>query len=99
MTSGGLIHTGVAQLVEYRSPKPAVGSSSLSSRAKINDMNKIINYVKESYNELVYKVTWPTYKELTSSAVAVLYASILIALVVFVMDFCFQNVMEFVYPR
>ena len=27
-------HTGVAQLVEYRSPKPAVGSSSLSSRAK-----------------------------------------------------------------
>ena len=96
MTSGGLIHTGVAQLVEYRSPKPAVGSSSLSSRAKINDMNKIINYVKESYNELVYKVTWPTYKELTSSAVAVLYASILIALVVFVMDFCFQNVMEFV---
>lgn len=97
--SGGLIHTGVAQLVEYRSPKPAVGSSSLSSRAKINDMNKIINYVKESYNELVYKVTWPTYKELTSSAVAVLYASILIALVVFVMDFCFQNVMEFVYPR
>ncbi len=99
MTSGGLIHTGVAQLVEYRSPKPAVGSSSLSSRAKINDMNKIINYVKESYNELVYKVSWPTYKELTSSAVAVLYASILIALVVFVMDFCFQNVMEFVYPR
>ena len=99
MTSGGLIHTGVAQLVEYRSPKPAVGSSSLSSRAKINDMNKIINYVKESYNELIYKVTWPTYKELTSSAVAVLYASILIALVVFVMDFCFQNVMEFVYPR
>ena len=99
MTSGGLIHTGVAQLVEHRSPKPAVGSSSLSSRAKINDMNKIINYVKESYNELVYKVTWPTYKELTSSAVAVLYASILIALVVFVMDFCFQNVMEFVYPR
>ena len=86
-------------MVEYRSPKPAVGSSSLSSRAKINDMNKIINYVKESYNELVYKVTWPTYKELTSSAVAVLYASILIALVVFVMDFCFQNVMEFVYPR
>ena len=28
-------HTGVAQLVEYRSPKPAVGSSSLSSRAKL----------------------------------------------------------------
>ena len=86
-------------MVEYRSPKPAVGSSSLSSRANNNDMNKIINYVKETYNELVYKVSWPTYKELTNSAVAVLYASILIALVVFVMDFCFQNVMELVYPN
>ena len=62
-------------------------------------MNKIINYVKETYNELVHKVSWPTYKELTNSAVAVLYASILIALVVFVMDFCFQNVMELVYPN
>ena len=61
-------------------------------------MNKIINYCKETYNELVHKVSWPTYKELTNSAVAVLYASILIAVVVFVMDFCFQNVMEFVYP-
>ena len=28
-------NTGVAQLVEHRSPKPGVGSSSLSSRAKI----------------------------------------------------------------
>ncbi len=26
-------HTGVAQLVEHRSPKPRVGSSNLSSRA------------------------------------------------------------------
>ncbi len=29
-------NTGVAQLVEHRSPKPGVGSSSLSSRANIN---------------------------------------------------------------
>jgi hypothetical protein len=28
------INTGVAQLVEHWSPKPGVGSSSLSSRAK-----------------------------------------------------------------
>ena len=27
-------HTGIAQLVEHRSPKPGVGSSSLSARAK-----------------------------------------------------------------
>ncbi|MCL1615326.1 preprotein translocase subunit SecE [Bacteroides sp. ET71] len=62
-------------------------------------MKKIVTYLKESYDELVHKVSWPTYAELTSSAVAVLYASLLIALVVFVMDFCFQHVMEFVYPH
>ena len=90
---------GVAQLVEHRSPKPGVGSSSLSSRANIIAMKKIVTYLKESYDELVHKVSWPTYAELTSSAVAVLYASLLIALVVFVMDFCFQHVMEFVYPH
>ena len=86
-------------MVEYRSPKPAVGSSSLSSRAKSITMKKVITYLKETYNELVHKVSWPTYSELTNSAVAVLYASLIIALVVFVMDFCFENVMEFVYPR
>ncbi|MCR4765441.1 MAG: preprotein translocase subunit SecE [Bacteroidaceae bacterium] len=62
-------------------------------------MNKVVAYLKETYDELVHKVTWPTYSELTNSAVAVLYASLIIALVVFVMDFCFQNIMEFVYPK
>ena len=32
---GLIIYTGVAQLVEHRSPKPGVGSSSLSSRANL----------------------------------------------------------------
>ena len=86
-------------MVECRSPKPKVGSSSLSSRANTYDMNKLVAYLKETYDELVHKVTWPTYTELTNSAVAVLYASLIIALVVFVMDFCFQNIMEFVYPK
>lgn len=62
-------------------------------------MKKVITYLKETYNELVHKVSWPTYSELTNSAVAVLYASLIIALIVFVMDFCFENIMEFVYPR
>ena len=95
-----LIFTGVAQLVEHRSPKPGVGSSSLSSRANIIEMKKVIAYIKESYDELVHKVSWPTYSELTNSAVVVLYASLLIALVVFAMDFCFQNFMEkIIYPH
>ncbi len=99
MSGTDYVQTGVAQLVEHRSPKPGVGSSSLSSRANFIAMKKIVNYIKETYDELVHKVSWPTYAELTNSAVVVLYASLLIALVVFVMDFCFQHVMEFVYPH
>ena len=55
---------------------------------------KITNYCKESYDELVHKVSWPTRKELSSSAVVVLYASLLIALVVFLMDSAFQFLMD-----
>ncbi|MBE6288514.1 MAG: preprotein translocase subunit SecE [Mediterranea massiliensis] len=62
-------------------------------------MKKIVAYLKETYNELVHKVSWPTYSELTNSAVVVLYASLLIALVVFLMDTCFENVMELIYPH
>ena len=54
---------------------------------------------KESYNELVGKVTWPTRKELFSSAIVVLQASLLFALVVFSMDQVFQFVMEIIYPH
>ena len=61
---------------------------------------KIANNFKESYNELVHKVTWPTSKELSSSAVVVLTASLLIALVVFLMDSAFQFIMEdVIYPH
>ena len=61
---------------------------------------KVANYCKESYDELVHKVSWPTRKELDSSAVVVLYASLLIALVVFLMDSAFQFVMEdIIYPH
>ena len=59
----------------------------------------MIKKIKESYSELVHKVSWPTMSELTSSAVVVLEASLLIALVVFSMDQVFQMVMEFVYPH
>ena len=60
---------------------------------------RFFNYCKESYEELVHKTTWPTRSELFNSAIVVLSASLLIAVVVFVMDFCFQHVMELVYPN
>lgn len=46
-------------------------------------------YITEAYNELMYKVTWPTAKELQSTSTVVIIASIIFALIVFVMDFIF----------
>jgi preprotein translocase subunit SecE len=60
-------------------------------------MNKIVNYIKESYSELAHKVSWPTRQELTSSAVIVLVASLILSLIVFGMDKIFENIMTFIY--
>ena len=58
---------------------------------------KIVNYCKACYDELAHKTTWPSRAQLTHSAMVVLSASLVIALVVFAMDFVFQHVMDFVY--
>lgn len=60
-------------------------------------MKKILIYIQESYKELVHKVSWPSWNELQSSAIVVMIASVVIALLVFVMDFSFQNILEIVY--
>ena len=60
-------------------------------------MSKFINYLKESYTELTKKVTWPTWDKLQNSALLVLGATLILSLVVFIMDFAFQHLMEFVY--
>ncbi|MBW7846726.1 MAG: preprotein translocase subunit SecE [Bacteroidales bacterium] len=54
----------------------------------------IVNYVKESYTELMQKVSWPTWSELQSSALVVSIASLLIATVVYLMDLSFRTVLE-----
>ena len=58
---------------------------------------KIVNYCKDSFEELAHKTTWPTRKELAHSAVVVLIASIIIAIVVFALDSFFQWIMRFIY--
>ncbi|MFR2208989.1 MAG: preprotein translocase subunit SecE [Streptococcus salivarius] len=51
-------------------------------------MKKVVAYIKESYDELVHKVSWPTYSELTNSAVVVSCFLLIIGSVA--MDFCFR---------
>jgi len=58
---------------------------------------KIKLYFQEAYDELVHKVTWPTWKELQSSALVVMVASLIISIVIFIMDLSFRNMMEFIY--
>ena len=62
-------------------------------------LKKIVDYCKACYDELAHKTTWPTYKELTQSAVVVLTASLVIAVVVWLMDVAFKAVMSSVYPN
>ena len=52
-------------------------------------MSGVLDFVKESYVEMTTKVTWPTWKDLQSSSLLVLVASVIISLVVFLMDYIF----------
>ena len=60
-------------------------------------MGKIKTYIDETKNELTNKVSWPTWKELQDSAVIVLIASLIIALVIWAVDLAFKYMLEFVY--
>ena len=64
----------------------------------LKTFKKFVNYCKACYEELAHKTTWPTRQELTHSAVVVLSASLVIALVVFAMDSAFRWIMSVVYP-
>ncbi|MEI6683777.1 MAG: preprotein translocase subunit SecE [Bacteroidota bacterium] len=55
--------------------------------------NKVVNYIQESYDELMHKVSWPTWSELQGSAIVVSVASLIIAIIVFAMDEVFKNVL------
>ena len=58
---------------------------------------KLFKDIKESYDELVYKVSWPSQKALVNSAVLVLIASIILSVFIWVVDQVFSKLMELVY--
>ncbi len=58
---------------------------------------KLVQYVKDSYRELVEKVTWPSVNQLRNSAIVVMVASLLFAIVIVAMDQTFENLMKAVY--
>ena len=60
-------------------------------------MRKLINNLKDTYTELVKKTTWPTWDKLMNSALLVMVATVIIALMLFVVDFAFQHLMTLIY--
>ena len=54
-------------------------------------------YIKESYDELMNKVSWPSLAELQSSSIVVATATVIIALIIYIMDSAFSNVMNIFY--
>ncbi|NQY08308.1 MAG: preprotein translocase subunit SecE [Flavobacteriales bacterium] len=60
-------------------------------------MMRLNAYFKATWDELVNKVSWPTWQELQSSAILVMVASALIAFIIWLMDTVFSKTMKFFY--
>jgi preprotein translocase subunit SecE len=60
-------------------------------------MEKIRAYMQDSYNELMNKVSWPTWNELQGSAVVVLVATLIFGFVIFLIDAVFQGSLNLIY--
>ena len=60
-------------------------------------MEKLKNYIVESWEEIKNKVTWPKFIELQSSAILVLVASTVFALVIGAIDWVFRTGLQWFY--
>ena len=60
-------------------------------------MNKITTYFRESYRELLEKVSWPSWSELQQSTVIVLVATLLITVIVWIMDLASSSILHLIY--
>jgi preprotein translocase subunit SecE len=57
-------------------------------------MTKLFNYFEQAYDELIHKVTWPTWQELQQSTIITLVSVLFLTLIVFVMDGSSEVVFE-----
>ena len=60
-------------------------------------MSKMISYLKEAFSELLNKVTWPSWSDLQNSSIVVAIATLIIALVTYLLDTTFSNVLDLYY--
>jgi len=57
-------------------------------------MQKLSLFIKDSWSEMRYKVTWPPYSKLQNSSILVLVGALIFALLIGVIDLAFDNAME-----
>lgn len=60
-------------------------------------MNKVVEFFSASWDEVKHNVTWPKLGELQASTTLVLIGSLVFAAVVGLMDFVFENALNFLY--
>ncbi|MCZ2100846.1 MAG: preprotein translocase subunit SecE [Chitinophagales bacterium] len=60
-------------------------------------MDNIKLYIKESYDELIHHVTWPTWAELYSSARLIIIATIILSLIIYFFDAIANTVLQYIY--
>ncbi len=78
--------------------KTADGSSNLSTRAQESrNMKKLVGFVQGSIEELTTYVSWPKWSELQSSSALVLFASLIFAIIIGLIDFAFKYVLSSIY--
>lgn len=60
-------------------------------------MTKIANYFRDSYKELMEKVSWPTWTQLQQSTMIVIVATLVITAFVTLIDFAAGGVLKQIY--
>jgi len=64
-----------------------------------DQMNKVKDYIMDSIDEIRTKVTWPKFSELQSSAILVLVASLIFAIVIGLIDISFKEMVQWYYKN
>jgi preprotein translocase subunit SecE len=60
-------------------------------------MNKLVSYFENAFDELLHKVTWPTWNQLVETTGIVLAGILLLMGIVFAMDLASETLFTFIY--
>ena len=70
---------------ESKSSGRSESKSTVSTRQRFRN-NRLVRFVRESYHELRYKVTWPTFEEARNMTFVVIGLSLAVGLVLWIAD-------------